>query len=105
MDLPPEAMDTIKGVGYATFWSLVGRVIAHARAVQLGHRRVFALSLLWELPIALGMARTGQAVAEWTGLTSPNLRDAIIITVAYVGPRIFEMLFQRGSDILKKVTA
>jgi hypothetical protein len=105
MDLPPESAEVIKGLGWATFWSIIGRSIAHARAVQLGRRHVFSLALMWELPVAIGMAKVGQAAAEWAGLTSPNMRDGAVIAIAYIGPRIFETAFQWVSNLLNKTTS
>lgn len=96
MDLNPNDLlnEAARGFGWATVWAAVGRGLAHAHLVQSGQRKVFSPALFWEIPIAIGMARVGMASAELLEVGPGNVRDAIVITVGYLGPRIFERAFE-----------
>jgi hypothetical protein len=86
---------------WTILWALIGRAIAHARAVQMGHRRLMSINLIWEIPIAIGMARIGVAAADFVGMNTSSIRDSIVITVAYLGPRLLETIFAKASDMMK----
>lgn len=83
------------------FWALVGRAMFHAKLVQQGRRRVFSLALIWELPIALGMYMVGAGVADALGSTG-HIRDGIIVSCAYLGPRAIEQLFELVMDAIEQ---
>ncbi|WP_234704458.1 phage holin family protein, partial [Sinorhizobium meliloti] len=50
--------------------------------------------LLWEMPIAVGMAFIGEALASWLTLEQP-MATGLIAALAYLGPRGSEVLFIR----------
>lgn len=96
MDLNPNGWfnEAAQGFGWATVWATLGRFLAHAHMVQSGKRKVFSPTLVWEIPIAIGMARVGMAASDLLAVGPGNVRDAIVITAGYLGPRIFERLFE-----------
>lgn len=102
MDLNPNDLlnEAARGFGWATVWAAIGRFLAHAHLVQSGKRKVLSPALFWEIPIAIGMARVGMAVADLFVVGPGNVRDAIVITAGYLGPRIFERAFEIISDRL-----
>jgi hypothetical protein len=69
---------------------LLGRLLHLARA----DRRPFGWSLLWELPMAIGMGFLGKGVADYIGLTGfPSY--ALTIAVAYIGPRFIDLAIEK----------
>ncbi|EHK74190.1 hypothetical protein SM0020_30167 [Sinorhizobium meliloti CCNWSX0020] len=57
-------------------------------------RKFFGKELLWEIPIAVGMAFLGAALASWLALEQP-MATGLIAALAYLGPRGSEVLFMR----------
>ncbi|MQW03056.1 hypothetical protein GHK45_04255 [Sinorhizobium meliloti] len=57
-------------------------------------RKFFGKELLWEIPIAVGMAFLGAALASWLALEQP-MAMGLIAALAYLGPRGSEVLFMR----------
>jgi len=99
---PPEWLkDILQGGGLSFMWAAVGRLMFHARQVQQGRRRLFSKSLLLELPIALGMGMVGAGVADWWGFTG-QVRDAVLVSAGFVGPRAIEQVFERALKFLDK---
>lgn len=69
---------------------VLGRLVALASAT----RRPAGLSLLWEVPLAIGLGVVGKGLADWLGLTGfPSY--ACTIAVAYVGPRALDIALDR----------
>ena len=66
--------------------AFTGRLMYHSGEVKLGKRRFFGKELLWEIPVAIGMAIIGEAVATYLGLTQP-VSTGLVATLAYLGPR------------------
>lgn len=66
--------------------AFTGRLMYHSGEVKLGRRRFFGKELLWEIPVAIGMAIIGEAVATYLGLTQP-VSTGLVATLAYLGPR------------------
>lgn len=92
---PPEWLkDILQGSGLSFMWAAVGRLMFHARQVQQGRRRLFSKSLMLELPIALGMGMVGAGIAEWWGFQG-QVRDAILVSAGFVGPRAIEQTIER----------
>ena len=56
-----------------------------------GNRRFFGKELLWEIPVAVGMALIGEAAARYIGLSQP-VSTGFVATLAYLGPRGAEAL-------------
>jgi len=69
---------------------ILGRMIAMASAP----RRPMGWSLLWEVPLAIGLGVVGKGLADWLGLAGfPNY--AVTIAVSYVGPRCLDIALAR----------
>ena len=66
--------------------AFTGRLMWHLGEVKLGNRRFFGKELLWEIPVAVGMALIGDAAANYIGLTQP-VSTGFVATLAYLGPR------------------
>ena len=71
--------------------AFTGRLMYHSGEVRLGRRRFVGKELLWEIPVAVGMAIIGEAVASYLGLTQP-VSTGLVATLAYLGPRGTEAL-------------
>ncbi len=71
--------------------AFTGRLMWHSGEVKLGNRRFFGKELLWEIPVAVGMALIGEAVARYIGLSQP-VSTGFVATLAYLGPRGAEAL-------------
>ena len=65
----------------------LGRVLHFVRK----DRRPVGWSLLWEIPVAIGMGIVGKGVAQFCGFTG-FVEYSTIIVVAYVGPRFIDQL-------------
>ncbi|MDX1016769.1 hypothetical protein GOL25_28130 [Sinorhizobium medicae] len=74
--------------------ALVGRLMWHTNEVRKMRRKFFGKELLWEMPIAVGMAFIGEALASWFALEQP-MATGLIAALAYLGPRGSEVLFIR----------
>ena len=66
--------------------AFTGRLMYHSGEVKLGRRRFVGKELLWEIPVAVGMALIGDAAANYMGLTQP-VSTGFVATLAYLGPR------------------
>ncbi len=88
-------IETLHGLLGGTFTTLIGaftgRLMWHSGEVKLGRRRFFGKELLWEIPVAIGMAIIGEAVSSYLGLTQP-VSTGVVATLAYLGPRGAEAL-------------
>ena len=71
--------------------AFTGRLMWHSGEVKLGRRRFFGKELLWEIPVAVGMALIGEAAARYIGLSQP-VSTGFVATLAYLGPRGAEAL-------------
>ena len=88
-------IDTINAVFGGAVTTLIGaftgRLMYHSGEVKLGNRRFFGKELLWEIPVAIGMAIIGEAVASHFDLGQP-VRTGLVAMLAYLGPRGAESL-------------
>lgn len=90
----PEWLKNVAHGSLMSFlWAMIGRLMFHAKLVQQGRRRVISLALIWELPIALGMYMVGAGIADALGSIG-HIRDGIIVSCAYLGPRVIEQAFE-----------
>lgn len=71
--------------------AFTGRLMWHSGEVKLGKRKFFGKELLWEIPVAIGMALIGDAAAAYFGLTQP-VSTGFVAMLAYLGPRGAEAL-------------
>lgn len=95
--LPPIWRESILGALVAILLGIVGRLMHHSRQVQLGRRRFWSASLLWELPVAVGTGLMGRGIADYLGLLGWQ-ETAAIVTVAYLGPGFVEAVLWRLVD-------
>lgn len=82
-----EALQSVLGGGLTAFLSAVaGRLMWHASEVHAKRRPVLCLSLLWELPLAFGMALIGDGLGLYLDLPR-GATVGLIVVLAYLGPR------------------
>ncbi len=81
------ALSTIVG-------AMVGRAMWHTNEARKGRRKFLGLELLWEVPVALGMAFIGEGIASYLNVGQPAT-TGLIAGLAYLGPRGTEVLFQK----------
>jgi hypothetical protein len=82
------------GAGTTMIGAIAGRLMWHTNEARKLRRRFFGPELLWEMPIAVGMAIIGEAAAAWLGFDQP-VRTGVVAALAYLGPRGAEVLFMR----------
>jgi len=88
-------MDALLGGAATTLiGAAMGRLMYHATEVKAKRRRFFGWEILWEVPIAVGMAIIGEGVAAYTHLDQP-VKTAVIAVMAYLGPRGSEVILER----------
>lgn len=75
----------------------LGRLMWHVGQVSKGSRRFWSLELVWEIPLAIGMAVVGRGLAEFLDL-SGNIEAALIAILAYLGPRSAEHILTAWLD-------
>lgn len=92
-DLPPtdpsliQALNNlIGGAATALVAAFTGRLMWHAGEVRAKRRPVFCPALVWELPLAVGMALIGDGLGSYLG-TSRDVTIGIIAVLSYLGPR------------------
>ena len=87
-----EVINNFFGGAVTTFiGAFVGRLMYHSGEVKLGRRRFFGKELLWEIPVAVGMAIIGDGIASYLGLGQP-VSTGLVAMLAYLGPRGAEAL-------------
>ena len=87
-----ETINAVFGGAVTTLIGAVtGRLMWHSGEVKLGRRSFFGKELLWEIPVAVGMALMGEAAARYIGLAQP-VSTGFVATLAYLGPRGAETL-------------
>ncbi|CDZ43207.1 Hypothetical protein NGAL_HAMBI1146_59800 [Neorhizobium galegae bv. officinalis] len=74
--------------------AMVGRAMWHGSEARKGHRKFFGVELLWEFPVALGMALVGESIASYLNIGQPA-STGLIAALAYLGPRGTEVLFNK----------
>lgn len=67
----------------ASLLGLLGRMMSMVQE----KRSPFSRSLLWELPLAIGLGWVGRGVGELAGLQGFALMSSSIV-LAYLGPRV-----------------
>jgi hypothetical protein len=87
-----EMIHNLFGGGITTLiGAFAGRLMWHSGEVRMGRRRFFGRELLWEIPVAVGMAMIGDGIATYLGLDQP-VSTGLVATLAYLGPRGAEAL-------------
>ena len=82
------------GAATTLIGAAMGRLMWHSGEVRKGQRRFFGPELLWEIPVAVGMAIIGEAIASYMGVT-PTVSTGIVALAAYIGPRGAEVLLSK----------
>ena len=83
------------------FAATAGRLAYHSGEVKAKRRKMFGLELIWEVPVAVGMALVGEALASYLGLNQPT-STGVVATLAYLGPRGAEVLLIRIFKVREK---
>jgi hypothetical protein len=87
-----DAIDQVMGGALTSLaGALAGRFMWHSGEVKLGKRNFFGKELLWEIPVAVGMALIGEALASYLELQQP-VSTGLVAALAYLGPRGAEAL-------------
>ncbi|RYC10190.1 phage holin family protein [Ciceribacter ferrooxidans] len=86
----------VGGAGTTMIGALIGRLMWHTNEVKKDRRKFFGKELLWELPIAIGMAIIGEGLSRYLGLAQP-VSTGLIAALAYLGPRGAEVLLMKWS--------
>lgn len=81
------------GAGLTIISAFIGRAMWHVMEVRKRNRKFFGQELIWEIPVAVGMAFIGEGVSAYFEVND-NVRVAVVATLAYLGPRGFETIFQ-----------
>jgi len=90
-----ELLNAWFGGAFTTmFGAVIGRFMWHAQEVRRMKRKFWGKELLWEFPIAIGMAIIGQGLASWLEL-GQETTTGLIASLAYLGPRGAEVLFMK----------
>jgi hypothetical protein len=80
------AIDAILGgAGTLLFSAATARIIYHGQQVRKGVRPMFGWNLLFEAPLAIGMALVGDAFSDYMGFNH-HVSVGIVAILAYKGP-------------------
>ncbi len=89
-----EAINTaLGGAATALAAAIIGRGMFHAQEVRARRRPILSWDLIWEVPLAVGMALIGEGLAEYWEL-SRSVGTALIAVLSYLGPRGVGALFE-----------
>jgi hypothetical protein len=95
-NLVPEPLRTpLLSFLCTSVWAWIGRMMWHVAQVQRQKRRFWSWHLLWETLTAVGVGLVADGVVEYFGLTG-NLKTAVVVGIAYLGPRGVENLVMSG---------
>lgn len=90
-----DILNTWFGGGMTTLiGAFIGRFMFHANEVRAARRKLLGREVIWELPIAVGMAIIGESLAAWFGLDQ-TVRVGLIAALAYLGPRGAEVMLTK----------
>lgn len=82
------------GAGTTLIGAALGRAMWHISEARKANRRFLGPELIWELPIAVGMAIIGEGLAAYLALGHPT-STGLVAALAYLGPRGAEVLFMK----------
>jgi len=89
--IPPELQGSFWQGLSAIALSFMGRLLWHVREVQGKRRQFWSIDLVWESVTAVCIGLAGLGVAEYMDVAGKPA-FAVIIFVAYLGPRGLEHL-------------
>ena len=76
---------------------LLGRLMFHAREVQMQRRKPLSWVLFWDLPIALGMGWIALGLGSWLN-ANHEVTISIALAISYLGPHGIDTAFAKWSD-------
>lgn len=76
---------------------LIGRLMFHAKLVQVGQRKPLSWLLFWDIPIALGMGWISLGLSSWLGVEW-QVTISMSLVVAYLGPYGIDSLFVKWAE-------
>jgi hypothetical protein len=76
---------------------MLGRLMYHAKQVQIGKRKPFSWLLFWDIPIALGMGWTAFGLATYLTVTW-EATVSIALVASYLGPYGVDTLFAKWAE-------
>lgn len=100
METPPDLgligamQNAIGGAATALVAAFAGRAMHHANEVRAKRRSVLPKDLIWEVPLAVGMAMIGDALGSYLNL-SRDVTVGVIAVLSYLGPRGAGAIFAR----------
>lgn len=101
-EFDPETQRMLAGIGLASVWSVIGRLLFHTNQVRIGRRKkFFSLQLVWELGVALFMGVIAKGLATHLNL-SGDVEAAFIATLGYAGPQIVDRVLDIIAPTLGK---
>ena len=77
---------------------MLGRLMYHARQVQLGKRKSFSWVLLWDLPISLCMGWIAFGLSSMTSVPW-EAKVSFAIIASYLGPYTIDLIFVKWADL------
>lgn len=80
---------------------LLGRLMFHAKEVQMQRRKAFSWVLLWDLPIAIGMGWMAHGIGVWAKAPQ-EVTFSIALGISYLGPHVIDIAFAKWSEKDKK---
>ncbi|TDE33178.1 phage holin family protein [Antarcticimicrobium sediminis] len=86
--------NAIGGAATTLVAAFIGRAMFHAGEVRAKRRNLFSFDLIWEVPLAIGMAMIGDALGDYMELDN-TVRVGLIAVLSYLGPRGAAALFER----------
>lgn len=86
--------NAVGGAATTLIAAFVGRAMFHAGEVRAKRRRIFSFDLVWEVPLAIGMALIGDALGDYLDLEN-TVRVGLIAVLSYLGPRGAAAIFER----------
>ena len=92
-----SGLDAAAPYGWTGAAATLGRMMYHAKQVQMGKRKPLSWTLLWDLPIALAMGWITYGACVWIKLgVEPTISAAI--AVSYLGPYSIDRMFALLGD-------
>jgi hypothetical protein len=76
---------------------MIGRLMYHAKQVQLGKKKPLSWALVWDIPIALGTGWIALGLCKWWGL-GWEATVSVAIVSGYLGPYGIDTIFDKWSE-------
>jgi len=90
-----ETLEALVGGAMTTVIAgISGRLMFHSMEVKNKRRKFLGRELIWEMPVAVGMALIAESLTIKLGLDA-SMRTGVIAAIAFLGPRVIEELFNK----------